>query len=165
MIIVYTPADGEREEFDARTLKVSEVGIVSRTIDRPLSRQQIHTGLSEEDLDVMRGIAWVIKKRTHPSLRFGDFDPGYEEMCTLLDRQEVEGWAEATAQVAWQQPDATPETVLAALRLVPANALDREHAEALVERLAHVPKEADEPGPSEVPRSPSGTSPASATTT
>ncbi|MGW2203421.1 hypothetical protein [Streptomyces sp. NPDC001774] len=144
MIIVYTPAEGEREEFDAKTLKVSEVGIVARTIDQPLSRQAIHTGLSEEDLDVMRGIAWVIKKRSHPSLRFGDLDPGYEEMCTRLDRKEVEQWAETTAQVAWQQPDATPETVMARLLIVPATALDREHAQALIERLAQGPKaEAD----------------------
>ncbi|MGW6566439.1 hypothetical protein [Streptomyces sp. NPDC054975] len=165
MIIVYTPSDGEPEEFDAKTLKVSEVGIVARTIDQPLSRQRIHTGLSEEDLAVMRGIVWVIKKRSQPSLKFGDFDPGYEEMATRLDRDEVKRWAEATAEVAWQQPDATPETVRAALRLVHVTALDREHAEELIERLAAGPKEDPEAEPNIMPSAPSGTSLASATST
>ncbi|WP_329114436.1 hypothetical protein [Streptomyces sp. NBC_01353] len=157
MIIVYTPAEGEVEHFDARSLRVSEVAIVSRTIDQPLSRQQLHTALSEEDLDVLRGVAWVIKKRGNPSLRFGDFDPGFEEMCTRIDRKEAEQWAEATAQIAWQQPDATPETVLARLLIVPATALDREHAQDVIKRLAKAPKEDPDPslssgtsGPAEI---------------
>lgn len=159
MIIVYTPADGEAEHLDARSLKVSEVSIVSRTIDQPLSRQHLHTALSEEDLEVMRGVAWVIKKRRSPSLRFGDFDPGVEELCTRIDRREAEQWAEATAQIAWQQPDATPESVMARLLIIPTTALDRDHAQALIERLSKAPKEAVGPSSNDATSELSETSP------
>ncbi|MFG2747239.1 hypothetical protein ACGFY0_45310, partial [Streptomyces chartreusis] len=124
MIIVYTPADGEPEHFDARSLRVSEVAIVTRSTDQ--TWKEIQAGLAEEDLVAMCGVAWVIKKRAQPSLRLADFDPGVEELCTRLDRDEVERWAEATAEIAWQDSGATAEKVLAALRIVPATALDRE---------------------------------------
>ncbi|MFG2747218.1 hypothetical protein ACGFY0_45190, partial [Streptomyces chartreusis] len=42
--------------------------------------------------------------------------------------------------IAWQDSGATAEKVLAALRIVPATALDREHAQAVIERLAKGPK-------------------------
>ncbi|HEY9369249.1 hypothetical protein [Streptomyces sp.] len=138
MIIVYSPAGGEVEHFDARSLKVSEVSIVQRTIDQ--TWREIQNGLGDGDLEAMRGIAWVIKKRSHPSLRFGDFDPGIEELVARTDREETERWAEATADIVWQTAGATPEKVVAALQLIPATALDRDHAEALVERLAAAPK-------------------------
>ncbi|MDT9689385.1 hypothetical protein Q5762_13775 [Streptomyces sp. P9(2023)] len=146
MIVVYTPPfDGEPEHFDARSLRVSEVAILTRSIDQ--TWKEIQAGLGEQDLVAMCGVAWVIKKRSQPSLRLADFDPGVEELSTRLDRDEVERWAEATAEIAWQDADATPEKLLAAMRIIPAAALDREHAEAVVERLAKAPKDEAHPAP------------------
>lgn len=133
MIIVYTPADGEPEHYDVRSLKVSEVSIVSRTIDQkwPVIRE----GLAEDDLDAMRGIVWVIKKRTNPSLRFGEFDPGVDEMVTRLDKTEVEAYVRECVAIAAQDPDVTSEQIAHALRNVPDMALDAEHAQRVIEEM------------------------------
>ncbi|MFE0699116.1 hypothetical protein [Streptomyces sp. NPDC058872] len=133
MLIVYSPTDGDVERFDARSLRVSETTIAARTDGR--TWPEIRDGL-REDLEAMRVVAWVIKKRSHPSLRYGDFDPGVEELQTRLDRDEVKRWAQATAEVAWMDAEATPVSVAAAMRIIPTVADDREHAERVVAELA-----------------------------
>lgn len=133
MLIVYTPDGGEPERYDARSLRVSETAIAARTVDR--TWPDLKNNLTE-DLEAMRVVAWVIAKRSQPTLRYGDFDPGIEELTVRLDKDEVTRWAEATASFAWMEPDATPETVAAAMQVIPPSADDREHAEAVVERLA-----------------------------
>lgn len=138
MIIVYTPAGGEPEHYDARSLKVSEVSIVSRTIDQKWP--VIKEGLAEDDLDAMRGIVWVIKKRTQPSLRFGEFDPGVDEMVTRLDKTEVENYVREAVAIAAQDPDVTGEQIAGALKGLPNIAFDRAHAEATIKELAEDPK-------------------------
>lgn len=153
MIIVYTPADGQPEHFDARSLRVSEVSIVSRTIDQ--TWRQIREGLGEEDLDAMRGVAWVIKKRSTPSLRFGDFDPGVDEMVTRLDKTEVETYVSTAVAEAQQDPEVTAEQIAHALRALPDAALDREHAAAVIDRLANTPKD-EAPVAEQEPQLPSG---------
>ncbi|MGW9437931.1 hypothetical protein [Streptomyces sp. NPDC055607] len=140
MFIVYAPADGEEQHYDARTLRVSEVSIVSRTIDQRWP--QIQQGLADEDLEVMRGVAWVLAKRANPSLRYGDFDPGIEELGTRMDKDEIESYVAACVPAAWQQEDATEETVRALVEgyVLPA-ALDQEHAQAAIDKaLAEGPK-------------------------
>lgn len=133
MIIVYTPAGGEPEHYDVRSLRVSEVSIVSRTIDQkwPVIRE----GLGDDDLDAMRGIVWVIKKRSQPSLRFGEFDPGVDEMVTRLDKTEVEAYVRECVAIAAQDPDVTSEQIAHALRNVPDMALDAEHAQRVIEEM------------------------------
>jgi hypothetical protein len=142
LIIVYTPAGGEPEHYDARSLKVSEVSIVSRTID--MKWPEIKEGLSNEDLDAMRGIVWVIKKRSQPSLRFGEFDPGVDDMVTRLDRPEVVAYVTEAVAIASKDPDVTGEQIAHALRNLPDAALDREHAEATIKELAEDPKDSAE---------------------
>lgn len=140
MIVVYSPAGGEEQHFDARTLRVSEVSIVARTIDQKWP--QIQQGLGDEDLDVMRGVAWVIAKRTTPSLRFGDFDPGVDELLTRLDKSETEAFIANAVQAAWDEKDATEERVreLVEAYVLPA-ALDQEHAQLTIDKaLAEAPK-------------------------
>ncbi|MEU2181229.1 hypothetical protein [Streptomyces thermolilacinus] len=151
MIIVYTPEGGEPEHYDARTLRVSEAAIASRTAD--MKWGDLKTGLQDEDLEAMRAVVWVIKKRTQPSLRYGEFDPGVEEMVTRLDRDEITQWVEAAAGIAAQEPDLTAETLQAILAHIPPTALDREHADEAVARAldefeAGRPKGAPSPEPS-----------------
>ena len=158
MIIIYTPAGGEPEDYDASTLRVSEVSIVQRTID--MKWAQIKEGLAEDDLDAMRGIVWVLKKRAHPALRFADFDPGITEMVTRLDKQEVRSWIEGVLSMAAGNPEVTPERIEAALAELPDAAHDPEHARKLIAELTAAPKE---PAPereetSDLDESPSPTS-------
>lgn len=139
MIIVYAPAEGEREHYDARSLRVSEASIASRTIDRPWA--EIAKGVHDEDLEAMRVVAWVLKKRSNPSLRWAEFDPGIEELYARLDKDEVRGWLEGALTVAAANPDATPDEVRAALAGLPDVALDREHAERLIDEMLADPKD------------------------
>lgn len=155
MIIVYAPAGGEPEQYDARSLRVSEAGIVSRTTD--MKWADIQTGLQSDDLEAMRGIVWVLKKRGEPSLRYGDFDPGIEELYTRLDHDEVRSTIEAALTVAALNPGATAEDVRTALADLPHIAADREHAERLIEEMAADPKDAPAPSPAASSGSPSET--------
>jgi hypothetical protein len=143
LIIVYTPEGGEPEHYDARTLRVSEASIVERTIDQKWP--QIKEGLGDEDLDAMRGIVWVLKKRSNPSLRWGDWDPGIEEMVTRLDKKEVVNYVTGAVGLAAQDPEVTGEQIAQALRELPAAALDPAHAEAVIKEMTEDPK--DEPAP------------------
>jgi len=143
LFIVYTPKGGEPEYYDARSLVVSEVSIVSRTID--MKWPAIKEGLAEDDLDAMRGVAWVIAKRANPTLRFGDFDPGIEEMITRLDKDEVENYVTEAVGIARQNPEVTGEQIADALQHLPGVAMDPAHAEAFIKKMAEDPK--DEPAP------------------
>jgi len=138
LIIVYTPEGGEPEHYDARTLRVSEASIVERTIDQKWP--QIKEGLGDEDLDAMRGVVWVLKKRSNPSLRWGDWDPGIEEMVTRLDKKEVVNYVAEAIAIAAQDPQVTGEEIAIALRKLPDAALDPAHAEAVIKEMTEDPK-------------------------
>lgn len=159
MIIVYTPEGGEPEHYDARSLKVSEASIVERTIDQKWP--QIKEGLGDEDLDAMRGVVWVLKKRSNPSLRWGDWDPGIEEMVTRLDKREVVNYVTGAVGLAAQDPEVTGEQIAQALRELPAAAFDPAHAEAVIKEMTEDPKGEAAPDRLAEPSSPepSGLSP------
>ncbi|MCX4974213.1 hypothetical protein [Streptomyces sp. NBC_00620] len=144
MIVVYTPKGGEPQHYDASTLKVSEASIVQRTVD--MKWQAILAGLGEDDLDAMRGIIWVIRKRTEPSLRWGDFDPGVLEMTSRMDDGEMERWI--TAFVAASDSDLEWETIHKIIdSRIDDVAADPEHARVLLAAQAPSPKaEAPEQG-------------------
>lgn len=170
MIIVYTPEGGEPEHYDAASLKVSEASIVQRTVD--MKWQEIIAGLDNDDLEAMRGIVWVLKKRANPSLRWGDFDPGVTELTTRLSRAEVEAYIDNAFAMVGADPEATAERVDSILRgRLPMLAADPDHALALLDARARDPKEqeetagaAQEDSPPEDP-SPSPTSTESAAAT
>ncbi|MGJ5826071.1 hypothetical protein [Streptomyces ossamyceticus] len=92
MIIKYTPADGEPQTFDAGRLRASEIQIVERTADRRWA--ELKDAMGEGDVNAMRVAAWVVMKRTQPSLRFAEFDPWEDEIRALLDERETSAFAE-----------------------------------------------------------------------
>ncbi|MER7814085.1 hypothetical protein [Streptomyces sp. NPDC096153] len=143
MIIVYAPQFGEPEHFDARTLRVSESSIAQRTIDRPWD--DIEQGVRDEDLECLRVVAWLIKKRAQPTLRFGDFDPLIGELYMRLDNTEVANWIEGAQAIIGAAPDATAEQVRSRLAWIIGAALDPEYAERKLEEALADPK--DEPDP------------------
>ena len=132
MIIVYTPAGGEPEQYDARTLLSSEASIVARTVD--MKWPAVKEGLREEDLDAMRAVVWILKKRATPTLRYGEFDPGVDEMVTRFDKTEVENWIDGAFGLVGTDPEVTAEKVADALSEIPAAAADSEHAQAYIEK-------------------------------
>ncbi|MFG2763154.1 hypothetical protein [Streptomyces rubiginosohelvolus] len=142
MIVVYTPAGGEPEQYDAKSLLTSEASIVARTVD--MKWPEIKAGLVDEDLDAMRGVVWVLKKRQQPTLRFGEFDPGVESMVTRYDKDETENWFDGAFHLVGVDPETTAERVAIALHEASPDAVaDLEHAKAYIEkRRAEV--EADE---------------------
>jgi hypothetical protein len=149
LIIIYTPEGGEPEEYDARSLKVSEATLVQNTIG--MKWAEISKGLEVEDLDAMRGIVWVMKRRGNPNLRIGDVDPGVDEMVTRWSRREVTGYVEEAFRIADTNPEATREDIALALAELPQAAADPEHAEQLIARLVQVPKDQPEQAPAQTP--------------
>jgi len=159
LIIVYTPADGAEEQFDVRTLLTSEASIVQRTIG--MKWAEVQQGLEADDPEAMRGVAWVIRKRGNPNLRFGDFDPRIGELTTRMDKREVTEYLENAFALAEQDEDVTREDVARVCQRIVAVAADPEHAELLLAEMAKDPKEetaAEEPGPSQEPEESASTS-------
>lgn len=135
MIVVYTPEVGEAEQFDVRKILTSEATIVANTVG--VSWAQIKGALIEDDPGALRGIAWVMRKRTNPTLRFKDFDPPLDELVARWDRREVGDYIAAAYQA-----DATDEERADAFRILVNNAVDAEDAQAQVDAAA---AEADAP--------------------
>ncbi|MER6821662.1 hypothetical protein ABT316_19390 [Streptomyces cellulosae] len=168
MIIVYTPSGGEPEHYDASSLRVSEASIVQRTID--MKWAEVQEGLERDDLDAMRGIVWVLKKRSNPSLRFGEFDPGITEMTTRMDNREISAWLDNILAIA--DEDLTVEQMeKVILDRLPSVAVDPDYARELVTSRMRDPKdqqdaeqaspETAEPAPGQSPTSSSPETPTS----
>lgn len=132
MIIIYTPPSAEPEEYDSRTLLSSEASIVARTIDQTWA--QIKEGLAGEDLDAMRGVVWILKKRHQANLRFGEFDPGVDDMVTRCDSREMEDWVDKGFAMRVADPDITIEQIVHALDDAPEAAADPDRARAYIEK-------------------------------
>ncbi|MFD7978896.1 hypothetical protein [Streptomyces sp. NPDC059071] len=137
MLVVYTPAEGPVEELDVRSVRTNEASIASRTAD--MTWKQIKERLAEDDPEAMRIVAWIIKKRSQPSLRLQDFDPLVEELSVRLSRDEVKEWA--TESFAAIDDGATPEQVLLVLRPIIDASVDPEYARELILQLATAPKD------------------------
>lgn len=141
MLIVYSPAGGEVERFDIRTLRTSEASIAQKTLG--ISWAEIQKGIDIDDPEILRGVAYVLKKRSHPTIRYGDFDPVIGELVTKLDKKEVTDSVKAAFEIAETDGDVSRDVVAAVCqRIVPA-ADDPEHAERLIAEMAEAPK--DEP--------------------
>jgi hypothetical protein len=158
LIVVYTPAGGEPEHYDASTLKVSEASIVQRTVD--MKWQEILQSLGEDDLDAMRGIIWVIKKRSNPSLRFGEFDPGVTEMTSRMANDEVAAFIEPLFAQGIANPELTTEVVADTLRSrIAEAAFDPDYANGLIDRLAAAAEDGPKDQPQPEANEESGSSP------
>lgn len=135
MFVVYTPEGEKPQHYDATTLKVSEASIVQRTVDK--TWQEILKGLEAGDLDAMRGIVWVLRKRTEPSLRWGEFDPGVTELTGRMSNKEVEQVIRDSFDLGEADDEVTPDVVADILRgRVDQVAVDPEYALRLIDELA-----------------------------
>lgn len=142
MIIIYKPEEGAEQQLDAGRLRTSEIQVAERTADMVWA--DIRQGLQDGNVTAIRVIAWVLLKRSNPSLRYGEFDPFEDELAVRLNRVEVERYAEFLAREFRGKDDL--DAAMAELRDA---ALDQEHAaKAIAEAVAPGPKEADESSPS-----------------
>ncbi|MFF9084427.1 hypothetical protein ACF1BR_32545 [Streptomyces rubiginosohelvolus] len=103
MIIIYTPEGGLSERLDAGRLRASEIQIAERTADRPWD--VLRGGLVDGDVTAIRTLAWVVKKRTEPTLRFAAFDPFEDELVVKLDPRETHRYAAEMFERYGHDPD------------------------------------------------------------
>lgn len=92
MIIIYAPEGGTEERLDAGRLRASEIQIAERTADR--TWPQIKQGVADGDINALRVVGWIIKKRAQPALRIAEFDPWEGEIRSRLDARETRIYAE-----------------------------------------------------------------------
>ncbi|MFM9681097.1 hypothetical protein [Streptomyces brasiliscabiei] len=154
MIIKYTPGEGgEPQYYDAGRLRASEIQIIERTADGHWG--EIKEAMSIGDINAMRVAAWVVKKRSEPSLRFADFDPFEDEMRVLLDARETRAYAEKI----FEKYSGTDELAEAFDELRDSS-FNREACEQAIADVTAPKSPAapePEPQPEENPASPSGT--------
>ncbi|MFF4752651.1 hypothetical protein ACWD5R_11455 [Streptomyces sp. NPDC002514] len=141
MIIQYSPDGGEPQRFDAGRLRASEIQVIERTADGRWA--DIKASLRAGDVNALRTVAWAVKKRTEPTLRFAAFDPFEDELRVLLDAREVRAYAEGIAD----QYGADPEQLAAAFDELRDAAADREACEQAITAVT-APKD---PAPAPVP--------------
>jgi len=134
VIIVHTPANGPREEFDIKSIRTGEATRITTLLTEKASWQQVKQLLSDDHPDAMRVVAFVIKLRTEPGLRIGDFDPLVSEISVLFDRQEVDDWGETAAHFA-QVFDGSEEQLRAELAVILDLAADSEYAQTVIDRV------------------------------
>ncbi|MFE7927784.1 hypothetical protein ACFU6S_03465 [Streptomyces sp. NPDC057456] len=127
MIIIYAPAAGEEQHFDAGPgkLRASEIQIIERTAEGRWPA--IKEALSQGDINAMRTVAYVLKRRAEPTLRLGQFDPFEGELRVRLDKQETQAYAEQL----FEKYQGT-EDLEAAFEELRDAAFDREWAESAI---------------------------------
>ncbi|MGW4050794.1 hypothetical protein ACWENA_08170 [Streptomyces sp. NPDC004779] len=177
MIIVHTPSDGGPvEHYDFRTVRTAEAARITTLLTVKMPWQDVRKELADEHPDVMRVIAYVIKCRTEPELRIGDFDPVVSDLAVRLDHREVEEWGEVAAGMV-ASFDGSPELLEAQLSTILDEAADADHARGVIERILagkFPPAPSETTGPGSGPTtgestssgaSSSGSSPTSSTST
>ncbi|MFD7791032.1 hypothetical protein [Streptomyces sp. NPDC059759] len=92
MIIEYTPEGGETMRLDAGRMRASEIQIIERTADAKWAA--IKLGMRNGDINALRTVGFVVRKRSEPSLRISDFDPFEDELRVRLDASEAREYAE-----------------------------------------------------------------------
>jgi hypothetical protein len=154
LIIIHTPEGGAEERLDAGRLRASEIQIVERTADRPWA--QIKLGLGDGEINALRVVGWIVKKRAQPTLRFAEFDPWEGEIRSRLDARETRAYAEAFVQ----KFATDPEQLAAAFDELRDSAAEPEVCEQIIADVT-APKDPAPPEPAAEPEQPPEASPAS----
>jgi hypothetical protein len=144
LIIEYTPEGGEPQRFDAGRLRASEIQIIERTADEHWGR--IKEAMAAGDINAMRTVAWAVKKRSEPTLRFAAFDPWNDELRVLLDAREVRAYADAFVEKYRDEPDKLAD----AFDELRESAADREACEQTIADVS-APKDPAPPEPAPEP--------------
>lgn len=141
MIITYSPEGAEPQHLDAGKMRASEIQIIERTADGHWG--VIKEAMSEGDINALRVVAWVVKKRAEPALRFADFDPWEDELLVRLDAREVRAYAQRIVEKYRTEPKDLAE----AFDELRDAAFDREDAEKAIVDVTAPKDPAPEPEP------------------
>lgn len=141
MIITYSPEGAEPQHLDAGRMRASEIQIIERTVDGHWDA--IREAMAEGEINALRVVAWAVKKRAEPTLRFADFDPWEGELRVRLDAREVGLWAARIFEKYRSNPDDLAE----AFDELRDSAFDRADAEKAIADVT-APKD---PAPAEEP--------------
>ncbi|MGW1158425.1 hypothetical protein ACWD5Q_06530 [Streptomyces sp. NPDC002513] len=150
MIIEYTPEGASSQRLDAGRLRASEIQIIERTADGQWPA--IKAAMTEGDVNSLRVVAWAVKKRTEPALRFADFDPFEDELRGLLDAKETRAYAERI----FEKYGSNPEDLASAFDELRDVAADREACEAAIADVTAPKDPAPSAEPEPIPASLSG---------
>jgi len=148
LIIEYTPEGGEPQRLDAGRMRASEIQIIERTADRRWD--DIREAMGQGDVNAMRTVAWAIKKRQEPTLRYGDFDPWDDELRVRLDARETRAYA---AEI-FAKYGSNPDDLAEAFNELREVAADREACDAAIADVT-APKDPEPAEPEPSPASPS----------
>ncbi|MFE9098487.1 hypothetical protein [Streptomyces sp. NPDC007264] len=149
MIIEYTPEGGDTQRLDAGRLRASEIQAVERTADGRWD--DIKAAMREGDINALRTVAWIVRKRTEPTLRYSDFDPFEDELRLRLDARETRAYAEGIVAKYGQDPEQLAE----AFDELRDAAADREACEQAIADVTAPKAPVPEPEPELIPASPS----------
>jgi len=141
VIITYSPEGAEPQHLDAGRMRASEIQIIERTVDGHWDA--IREAMAEGEINALRVVAWAVKKRAEPTLRFADFDPWEGELRVRLDAREVGLWAARIFEKYRSNPDDLAE----AFDELRDSAFDRADAEKAIADVT-APKD---PAPAEEP--------------
>lgn len=115
MKLIYTPDDGERQEwvYKPGKLRAGDAELLERRTN--MSWGDFNQALARGSILPRRALLWYFLRQTHATLRFEDVDFALDELSLEFDRQE---WAAIRQQVEEAKlPEGTPdemrETVLA----------------------------------------------------
>lgn len=100
MIIVYQPQDGDAHRWDLTEIRIlaTEAEAVERVTD--LDWQAARSKVVRGSMLALRAVAWVLLKRTDPSLRYGQFSPAADELSWEYSRAERAEIRKAVAENA-----------------------------------------------------------------
>lgn len=88
MIIVYAPEGGETHRWDLKEIRIlaTEAEAVERVTD--LEWEAARTKIVKGSMLALRAVAWVLMKRTDPSLRYAQFAPAAAELSYEYSKEE-----------------------------------------------------------------------------
>lgn len=88
MIIVYAPAEGDAHRWNLKEARIlaTEAEAVERVTD--LEWDKARAKIVKGSMLALRAVAWVLLKRTEPTLRYAQFDPAAGELGYEYDAEE-----------------------------------------------------------------------------
>jgi hypothetical protein len=91
------------QRYDAGRLRASEIQKVESTAGA--NWRDVKEAMRLGDVNALRTVAYVIRKRSEPALKFGDFDPFEDELRVRLDDREVRRYAEGFVEKYGDNPE------------------------------------------------------------
>ena len=92
MILTYTPDDGPAQSFDLSCPPDRLMSTEARVIEKNtgMNYDQIKHAMKAGNQTAIGAVLFVLQKRTHPPLKWDDFDFAADDVEVVLDKTEVQ---------------------------------------------------------------------------